>query len=205
MQLTPLCLMLSCLRVSPDTSQFFRYDTISLRCENRLNSTDWMVKRKTLAGGVRSCSSGWGSSSSDSTCTIWTIYPTDSGVYWCESVDGKQSNSVNITITDRSVILESPALPVSEGSAVMLRCRAETNSNHVFNFYKDEYLIGSSSTGEITIHSISKADEGLYKCNISGGAGSESSWLAVNGEINTLRFSNLQFVFTTIILKEEYL
>ncbi|XP_018558906.1 low affinity immunoglobulin gamma Fc region receptor II isoform X3 [Lates calcarifer] len=179
MQLTPFCLMLSCLRVSPNRSQFFRYDTITLTCEDQSNSTSWKVKRETPAGGVRPCSSGWGSTSLGSTCIIGSTYPSDSGVYWCESVDGEQSNGVNITITDRDVILESPALPVSQGAAMTLRCKAEANSNHVFNFYKDEHLISSSSTGEMTIPSVSKADEGLYKCNISGGGESAASWLAV--------------------------
>lgn len=89
----------ACLRVSPDRSQFFRYDSISLSCEHQLNSTGWRVKRKTTVGGVRPCSSGWGSTSSSSTCIIGNTYPTDSGVYWCESEDGERSNSVNITIT----------------------------------------------------------------------------------------------------------
>ncbi|XP_040887668.1 Fc receptor-like protein 5 [Toxotes jaculatrix] len=184
MQLTPLCLMLSCLQVSPDRSQFFRYDTISLSCEDGLNSTGWKVKRKTLEGGVRPCSSGWGSISSGSTCIIGNIYPSDSGTYWCESVDGEQSNSVSITITDRSVILESPVLPVSEGAAVTLRCKAETKSpDHVFNFFKDDHLIGSSATGEVTIHSANKSDEGLYKCSISGGQESTTSWLSVDASL----------------------
>ncbi|XP_056224336.1 Fc receptor-like protein 5 isoform X1 [Seriola aureovittata] len=181
MQFTPFCLMLSaCIRVSPDRSQFFRYDTITMSCEDVLNSTGWKVKRKTLEGGVRPCSLGWGSTSSGSTCIIGNIYPSDGGVYWCESVDGKQSNGVNITITDRTVILESPALPVSEGAAVTLYCKAETRSpDHVFNFYKDGRPIGSSSTGQMTIHSVSKSDEGLYMCSVSGGEESRASWLAV--------------------------
>ncbi|XP_026225365.1 Fc receptor-like protein 5 isoform X2 [Anabas testudineus] len=182
MQLTPFCLMLSCLRVSPDRSQFFRYDTISLTCEDQLNTTGWKVKRKTMGGGIRRCSSGWGSTSSGSTCIIGTTYPTDSGVYWCESVDGKRSNGVNITITDRTLLLESPALPVSEGATVTLHCKAEMNSSdHVFDFYKDGHHISSSSTGELTILSATKSDEGLYMCSVSGGVESASSWLAVDG------------------------
>ncbi|XP_041820763.1 Fc receptor-like protein 5 isoform X2 [Chelmon rostratus] len=184
MQLTPFCLMLSCLRVSPDRSQFFRYDSISLSCEHQLNSTGWKVKRKTTVGGVRSCSSGWGSASSRSTCIIGNTYPSDSGVYWCESEDGERSNSVNITITDRTVILESPVLPVSEGAAVILRCKAETNSpDHMFNYYKDGRSISSNSTGEMIIHSVLKSDEGLYKCSITGGGESIGSWLAVDGSL----------------------
>nr|XP_046236149.1 Fc receptor-like protein 5 isoform X2 [Scatophagus argus] len=180
MQLATFCLTLSCLRVSPDRSQFFRYDFISLSCEDQLNSTGWKVKRKTAAGGVMPCSSSWGSASSGSTCIIRNAYPSDSGLYWCQSGDGEKSNGVNITITDRTVILESPALPVSEGAAVVLRCKAEAkSSDHRFNFYKNDRAISTNSTGQMTIHSASKADEGLYKCSISGGGESLSSWLAV--------------------------
>lgn len=89
----------ACLQVNPDRSQFFRYDNISLSCGEQLNNTGWKVKRKTLAGGTRPCSSGWGYASSGSTCIIGQTYPPDSGVYWCESVSGEQSNVVNITIT----------------------------------------------------------------------------------------------------------
>lgn len=95
----PSVLHAACLQVSPDRSQFFRYNSISLSCEDQLNSTGWKVKRKTSESGVRSCSSGWGSISSGSTCVIGNTYPSDTGVYWCESARGEQSNAVNITIT----------------------------------------------------------------------------------------------------------
>lgn len=89
----------ACLRVSPDQSQFFRYDSISLNCSDQANATGWKVKRRTPGGGVRPCTSGWGSTSSGSTCTIRKAYPSDSGEYWCQSADGEKSNGVNITIT----------------------------------------------------------------------------------------------------------
>nr|XP_020444503.1 Fc receptor-like protein 5 isoform X3 [Monopterus albus] len=166
MQLTPFCLMLSCLRVSPDRSQFFMYESISLSCEDQSNSTGWQVKRKTSKGGVRPCASGWGSSSWGSKCIIGNTYPSDSGVYWCESVDGEQSHSVNITITDRTVILEGPTLPVSEGDAVTLRCSPKTMaSNSVYHFYKDDHRIGSSSTAS---HPSSSSPPPAHSCSVSG-------------------------------------
>ncbi|XP_044198131.1 Fc receptor-like protein 5 isoform X1 [Thunnus albacares] len=196
MQLTPFCLMMfslsfipsssipaAYLQVSPDRSQFFRYNTVSLSCEDQLNSTGWKVKRKTLDGGVRTCSSGWGFTSSGSICIIRNIYPTDTGVYWCESPDGEQSSSVNITTTDRTVILESPAMPVSEGAAVILGCKDESSPNPKFIFYKDGRPIGKSSTGEMTIQHVSKTDEGLYMCSSSSGVESIGSWLAVEASL----------------------
>ncbi|KAF7642555.1 hypothetical protein LDENG_00256010 [Lucifuga dentata] len=180
MKLTPFCL-LTCLRLSPDRSQFFMYDSFSLTCDNQLNSTsDWRVKRKTPEGGVRHCSSGWGSASSGSSCTIRRAYPSDSGVYWCESRTGECSNAVNVTVSDGSVILESPGLPVLQGDAVTLRCRPETGSaHHTFTFYKDGLPLGRGSAAEMTIHGVSKSDEGLYKCASSGGGESAESWMNV--------------------------
>ncbi|XP_054457765.1 V-set and immunoglobulin domain-containing protein 2-like [Anoplopoma fimbria] len=182
MQLTPFCLMMSCIQVVPDRSQFFKYNTISLSCKDHLNSTGLKVKRKTSDGGVRVCGSGWGTSSSGSTCILQNTYPSDTGLYWCESGDGIRSNRINITIIDSTVLLLSPALPVSEGAAVTLRCQAEMRSpNHTFNFLKDNRLISSSATGEMTIQRASKSDEGLYICIIPGFGKSYSSWLNVEG------------------------
>ncbi|XP_011485497.1 Fc receptor-like protein 5 isoform X2 [Oryzias latipes] len=173
---TSLCLMMVCLRISPDRSQFFKYQSFTLRCEDPLNSTKWTVKKRT-SDGVRACSS------SGSTCIIRTAYPTDTGVYWCESDEGKRSNQINVTITDLSVILESPALPVREGAAVVLRCKAETHStSYTYDFLKDGDFIWTNSTGELIINAASKSDEGSYTCSISGGAKSESSWLVVSGD-----------------------
>ncbi|XP_036967317.1 uncharacterized protein LOC119026834 isoform X3 [Acanthopagrus latus] len=175
-----------CLRMDPNKSQFFRYDNIILTCQDHSNATGWTVRRKTPEGGVRTCSSSWGSlsSSSSSSCTVSNIYPTDSGVYWCESTDGKTSNAVNITITDRLVLLESPGLPVLEGATVTLRCRDETNSSDLrFDFFKDGVPVSINSTGVMIIHSASKSDEGLYKCRIHEGEESLSNWLAVGASL----------------------
>ncbi|XP_068612232.1 Fc receptor-like protein 5, partial [Brachionichthys hirsutus] len=188
----------ACLRVSPDQSQFFRYGSISLSCDSKLNSTHWKVKRNTTEGGVRPCSFGWGVASSYSTCQIGQTYPTDTGTYWCQSEDGDTSNSITITITDRDVILQSPVLPVPTGAAASLRCKAETRSaEQRFNFYKDGRSIISNTTGEMTIHSVSKSDEGLYMCGISGGGDSISSWLLVEDSQHIgVRLSPHSFTFS---------
>ena len=82
------------------------------------------------------------------------------------------------------MVLKSPVLPVMKGDNVMLSCRKRENSSSITaDFYKDGHLIRSSSTGEMTIHSVSKSDEGNYKCTISGAGDSPESWLAVRGEI----------------------
>ncbi|XP_071234962.1 sialoadhesin-like isoform X3 [Salvelinus alpinus] len=176
MTVTVLSLTAS-LSVSPDRSQFFEFESVSLSCEVQGNSAGWRVVRNTLRGILSECTTDWGKQQGSS-CTV-TLTPSDSGVYWCESGPGEHSNAVNITGHDGAVILESPPLPVTEGDSVTLRCRYQgTPSNLTADFYKDGSLIRNETTGEMTIPAVSKSDEGLYKCNNSEGESPES-WMTV--------------------------
>lgn len=81
------------------------------------------------------------------------------------------------------MILESPIEPVMEADAVTLRCRKnKTPINHIADFYKDGSYIGTGYKGEITIRSVSKSDEGPYKCSISGAGESPERRLTVRGK-----------------------
>ncbi|XP_047242768.1 low affinity immunoglobulin gamma Fc region receptor III-like [Girardinichthys multiradiatus] len=178
MEVTVLCAVVACLRLLPSRSQFFQYENVVLSCEG--NSTEWRVRRKTSKKIYELCPS-YPSKRNDSTCVLNDLYEQDSGVYWCESEAGERSNEVNITVTDGELILESPEHPVSEGENLTFHCRARTSFSNQTHFYKNEELIGSSSTGNFTIQSVSKSDEGLYKCNVSGLGESEERWLTVRG------------------------
>ncbi|KAE8279481.1 hypothetical protein D5F01_LYC23070 [Larimichthys crocea] len=80
------------------------------------------------------------------------------------------------------VILESPALPVMEQQNVTLRCTLKgTSSNLPADFIKEGHMDMVTYKGEMTIYNVSKSDEGLYKCRISGRGESAGSWLAVRG------------------------
>uniref|UniRef100_A0AAZ1X9X3 Ig-like domain-containing protein n=1 Tax=Oreochromis aureus TaxID=47969 RepID=A0AAZ1X9X3_OREAU len=128
------------------------------------------------------CGDGWGKPAGSS-CNITMMVPHDSGVYWCESREGPISNMVNLTVTGGSVILQSPVLPVMEGDDVTLLCKTKTTpSNLPAAFYKDGSLIRKQPTGHMTIQHVSRSDEGLYKCDISGHGESPSSWITVTGE-----------------------
>ncbi|XP_055757203.1 Fc receptor-like protein 5 [Salvelinus fontinalis] len=165
------------LSVSPDRSQFFELESVSLSCEVQGNSTGWRVVRNTERGILSECTTDWGKQQGSS-CIVFPI-PSDSGVYWCESGSGEHSNAVNITVHDGAVILESPVLPVTEGESVTLRCRYQgTPSNLTADFYKDGSLIRNETTGEMTVPAVSKSDEGLYKCTNSEGESLES-WMTV--------------------------
>ncbi|XP_031647435.1 Fc receptor-like protein 5 isoform X1 [Oncorhynchus kisutch] len=167
------------LSVSPDRSQFFEYESVSLSCEVQGNSAGWRMLRNAERGNVSECNTDWGKQQGSS-CIVSLIL-SYSGVYWCESGSGEHSNAVNITVHAGAVILESPALPVTEGDSVTLRCRHQgTLSNLTADFYKDGSLIRTETTGEMTIPAVSKSDEGLYKCTNSSSEGeSPESWMTV--------------------------
>ncbi|KAF1381052.1 hypothetical protein PFLUV_G00170420, partial [Perca fluviatilis] len=118
-----------------------------------------------------------------SSCNIGYIVPLDSGVYWCESREGATSNIINITVTGGPVILQSPVLPVTEGEDLTLTCKTKTSSNLPAGFYKDGSFIRTEPAGHMTIHHVSRSDEGLYTCNISSVGESPPSWVSVTGKL----------------------
>uniref|UniRef100_A0A669F418 Ig-like domain-containing protein n=1 Tax=Oreochromis niloticus TaxID=8128 RepID=A0A669F418_ORENI len=167
------------LTVSPSSSQFFNGDFVSLSCEEDDSSAGWTLRRNTSKQQRTQCGDGWGEGAGSS-CDINYIYPWDSGVYWCESREGPISNMVNLTVTGKLSVLQSPVLPVMEGDDVTLLCKTKTTpSNLPAAFYKDGSLIRKQPTGHMTIQHVSRSDEGLYKCDISGHGESPSSWITV--------------------------
>ncbi|KAL4007881.1 hypothetical protein ACER0C_001733 [Sarotherodon galilaeus] len=172
--------------VVPKTSQHYEYSTLSFDCKEFDVSPGWRLMRKVPTEST-ACGTSWGVFSGY-ICIFKHVYMGDSGQYWCESRDGKKSNTVNITITPGPVILESPLLPVMEGNTVSLRCKnktASTNASTSIAFYKNGLFIKNISTSTLIIHNINKSHEGLYKCNISGAGESPESWLAVRSRDNT--------------------
>ncbi|XP_028420614.1 Fc receptor-like A [Perca flavescens] len=113
------------------------------------------------------------------------MVPGDSGVYWCESREGATSNSITITVTDGPVILQSPVLPVMEGEDLTLTCRTKMSSNLPAGFYKDGSFIRNEPAGHMTIHHVSRSDEGLYRCHISSVGESPPSWVSVTEKPKT--------------------
>uniref|UniRef100_A0A0F8ADA7 Fc receptor-like B n=1 Tax=Larimichthys crocea TaxID=215358 RepID=A0A0F8ADA7_LARCR len=172
------------LRVVPNRLQFFEFDSISFDCDGFDDFTEWRVMKR-IMGVTSRCGRGW--KTSRTPCSLEHVLEGDSGVYWCEANETAISNSVHITVTDGSVILESPAVPVLQGSGVTLHCRNKTTSSvHVADFYKDGTLKSTGYKGNISIHNVSKSDEGLYKCDIAGVGESTASWLAVRGETTNI-------------------
>ncbi|XP_034146538.1 basement membrane-specific heparan sulfate proteoglycan core protein-like isoform X2 [Esox lucius] len=182
------------LRIGPNRTQHFTSKSLSLTCDLKGNSTGWRLMRYTETGVKSGCSPNWGSITG-STCTITSTYTGDSGVYWCESGSGQYSNAVNITVSGGDVILESPVHPVTEGDSVTLLCthRNQPHTNPKADFYKDGVLISNETTGEMTIPTVSKSDEGFYKCK-SDQIESPECWVTVRvppGSLVSISLSRL--------------
>ncbi|XP_067380099.1 low affinity immunoglobulin gamma Fc region receptor II-like [Channa argus] len=165
-------------QVFPNRQQHFEHGTINVSCEGLNGLKGWRVLRR-VKGTVKPCAATWDKSTGP--CTITPAYVVmDSGEYWCEMGGIKKSNSINITVTSGFVILESPVPSVMEGDNVTLCCREkQTSSSLSATFYKDGIFLGSSARREITIDAVSKSDEGLYKCSITGAGESPESWVTV--------------------------
>ncbi|XP_051251143.1 uncharacterized protein LOC127360706 [Dicentrarchus labrax] len=162
--------------IDPNRLQFFEYESFSVNCAGFHDPTEWRVMRKVSSNASpQEVSTGY--------LNIKPAFVSHSGEYWCENRDGERSNAVNISVTAGSVILDIPALPVMEQETVTLCCRKKASSNHPADFYKDGRFNRTVYKGKLTIHNVSKSDEGLYKCKISGAGESAESWLSVRAYI----------------------
>ncbi|XP_030609617.1 low affinity immunoglobulin gamma Fc region receptor II-a-like [Archocentrus centrarchus] len=183
------------LSITPNRSQFFEYESVTFYCEG-VDHCEVVHKFK---GKVKACSKTNKRTPTGSSCSIKNVYTDDSGEYWSETGGGKRSNIINISVTAGSVILEVPALPVMEGQTVTLHCRNKiASSNLTADFYKDGRHIQRSSTRNMNIYRVSKSDEGLYKCSISGAGESPESWLKVT-EVSRSSSAVTPWIIATVL------
>ncbi|KAK7910052.1 hypothetical protein WMY93_014736 [Mugilogobius chulae] len=164
-------------RVVPSQLQLFEYSSLTVTCEGFFNDkTKWRVLRSVKSGSKSPCNTG----NLFGQCYITTLYPADSGEYWCENKNGLKSEKVRIVVTAGNVTLESPVHPVIVGDTVTLRCiEKQELKTTKFDFYKNGVPVHTSSTGEMTFHNISVSDQGRYKCGISENQFSEENLLRV--------------------------
>ncbi|KAF5892764.1 Fc receptor-like protein 5, partial [Clarias magur] len=190
------------LIISPSRTQHFTADSLSLSCEDQRDSTGWTVRGYTHSETLYSCSSVSGS-----TCNISSLSTSHTGVYWCQSESGGRSHSLNITVHNGDVILESPVHPVTEGNPLTLHClyRNTTISDSGADFYKDDSVLQKQTTGEMTISSVSKSDEGFYHCTHPERGESPKSWVSVRASQSVLKLLSSvvaasPYMLVTIIL-----
>ncbi|KAM3590900.1 uncharacterized protein V6R79_018628 [Siganus canaliculatus] len=194
MEITSLCLMLCLipaaarLDIRPNSAQFFQYTKIFLRCVE--DSSGWMVTRNTSRQTSETCKPPWGIPG-ESSCTTKDTYPSDTGVYWCQSPQNEVSNTVSITVKVSGLILEVPALPVMEGDNVTLRCSyrekgKEGSSSGFTSFYQDQVFKGNEPAGVKTLSPVTKDHEGLHMCKHPTFGDSPESLLTVTGHLQVI-------------------
>ncbi|CAL8237991.1 unnamed protein product, partial [Merluccius merluccius] len=88
------------LVVTPDTSQFLKYDRFTLLCEEDEGEEEqqlegWKVMVNTSDGEVLCVSSEVYPAS----YSVAVAFPSDSALYWCQSALGETSNHIRITVT----------------------------------------------------------------------------------------------------------
>ncbi|XP_053486113.1 Fc receptor-like protein 5 [Ictalurus furcatus] len=180
------------LIINPSRTQHFTADSLSLSCEDQSDSTGWTVRGYTHSEAVSDCSSVSGS-----TCNISFLSTSHTGVYWCQSESGGRSNPVNITVHHGDVILDSPVHPATEGNPLILHClsrNSKTSASGV-DFYKDGSVLQNKTTGEMTISTVSKSDEGFYHCKHPERGESPKSWVSVRDSGSG---SSIDIVFVSV-------
>ncbi|XP_039456313.1 uncharacterized protein LOC116314961 isoform X1 [Oreochromis aureus] len=150
-------------------------------------------------------------------CILDSFFSSDH-FYFCENSSGQQSDEVSISISgtrselslcdtallvdlclcitllclcwsDRSVILEIPALPVRAGSNVTLRCRNHRGSTVEAYFFINGSHVGPEHQSELIITNVQKSDEGVYSCSVGVDKESLKSFLRVREPAATSSFS----------------
>ncbi|XP_065812278.1 putative high affinity immunoglobulin gamma Fc receptor IB [Labrus bergylta] len=187
------------LTLTPSSRHLFRGETFSLQCPGSLSSSSgWTLRRFPPGPTVRSrrvytdwCSplGGAGSADQPDTCVFNAARET-SGLYWCEGAEEGRSNAVSIAVSYGSIILRTPASPVSEDDAVSLVCQYWTGTNGTTIFFKNGAEILTSTMSSISgreikmiIENVTQEDEGFYKCAFPDRqTESPESWLSVRPE-----------------------
>ncbi|KAK3521059.1 hypothetical protein QTP86_017276 [Hemibagrus guttatus] len=121
---------------------------------------------------------------------ISSVRVSDGGQYKCRARRGNTvyytdySDALWVNVTDGDVILDSPVHPVTEGRPLILRCfsRSKNIADSGVDFYKNDSILQYQTTGEMTISSVSKSDEGFYHCKHPERGESPKSWVSVRGE-----------------------
>nr|XP_015801664.2 low affinity immunoglobulin gamma Fc region receptor III-B isoform X2 [Nothobranchius furzeri] len=175
-KLTPSGTLKSCfvsplvfVSVSPRQLQFFKYDHFCVSCEGEKDMDGWRVIQRRRDGKVHQHMTPL--------CVSAAFPETHSGTYWCETGLGANSSEIIINITTGSVILESPAVPVTEGDSATLICRSK--SPGMTEFYKNDVLINNGIEGSMTLLDVSVSDQGRYRCKVRRSGESPESWLTV--------------------------
>ncbi|XP_030578994.1 uncharacterized protein LOC115775662 [Archocentrus centrarchus] len=171
------------LSVSPNLQQFFRgSSSVSLSCVDDGQTVDgWTVKR-TRGGLIEDCGAAGGFGTVHESSCVLDLSVHSGGNFFCKNLSGQQSDEVSISVSDGSLILEIPALPVRTGSDITLHCKPSDGDTVAAYFRFNGSNVGSVPKSEHTITNIKQSDEGLYSCSTDTLGSSPRSFLRVRGQ-----------------------
>ncbi|KAK7910012.1 hypothetical protein WMY93_014696 [Mugilogobius chulae] len=185
---TNLLLCSGRLIIHPDRSYFFRYDNVSFSCSGPPHLSEHLrqttrVFRNASSQQLAPCESGWGIVDGH-TCTIEELFTLDSGVYWCGTERNQTGDSINITVTSDPVLLSVPIYPILLGTSVTLACLSNHPNNNKFeaSFFRDADFLGIKPSATLTLPSVTRKDEGLYRCEIASRGRSKQVPLRISSE-----------------------
>ncbi|XP_039899198.1 uncharacterized protein LOC120740783 isoform X2 [Simochromis diagramma] len=161
------------LSVSPNLQQVFSGSSpVSLSCDD-----GWTVRR-TRGNQTDECGAAADFTRLDESLCVQDFKTTFTAIYWCETSSGQKSDDVTISVSEKGVILEIPALPVTKGSNLTLRCRLSTGDTvAAYFFYSGRRLV--SGHKEHTISNVQQSNEGFYWCATDLSGSSAHSYLRV--------------------------
>uniref|UniRef100_A0A8C6TEY3 Immunoglobulin domain-containing protein n=1 Tax=Neogobius melanostomus TaxID=47308 RepID=A0A8C6TEY3_9GOBI len=154
------------LSLSTNRSQFFINDGFWVTCP-----PGWSVYRSTSSKpSPRLCAPPWGKPQATG-CRVGPTQSSYTGSYWCQDKDKEEcTTAANITVSEKTVILESPFFPVKEGQDVTLSCSYKAEEHHKPTsdfeaaFFRNDTFQGRFPGGKMLLSPVSKAHEGMYKC-----------------------------------------
>ncbi|KAJ4949536.1 hypothetical protein JOQ06_021047 [Pogonophryne albipinna] len=126
------------LTIEPNWTTFFTRESVTFKCDiTGGKDRDWSYS-------IRKDGGGFVPYGQHESFKLPSLYTGDSGEYQCffyQKRSTKESNKIYLTVSDRIVILESPASTLFEGESVTLRCRNRIQREENASFYRDGSLI----------------------------------------------------------------
>ncbi|XP_068164268.1 uncharacterized protein [Antennarius striatus] len=183
--------------ISHNRSQFANREEFTIGCQLPDDNNQWkMMRFDSWVGTIAECPNQV-TSDRHLSCTSRSALPWADDLYWCESAAGDRTNALNVTTTVVMVVLETPTLPVWEGNNVTLRCLYRNRTTKEFTtkfrtvFYKDDRLKFVTNGASVTLPSVTKADEGLYKCRHPEEGLSPIRWIGVKARPDVAQKSDV--------------
>ncbi|MBN3319633.1 FCRL5 protein, partial [Atractosteus spatula] len=168
------------LTLQPDWTVLFPAESLTMGCRLGGDSSSRQYSwYRVTAGGTESVQCQW---KNGKNCKVTFRDESHSGLYWCEAQSGQErSKSVHFRVLDRSLILQTPPQPLTEGQTLTLQCRERKSQAKRYEFYKGNEALTPDNGNTVTISAVKKRNEGLYRCQRSK-VTSQPVLISVRGE-----------------------